>query len=225
MAWFRGKLYVGTGRNIQCVERAAVDFYFLELDLYTTQIDPHVDCPPTPQDLALQAEMWAYTPEAQQWERVFQSPQIPIPGHPGKLVAFDIGFRGMVVFREPDGTEALYVAGVTAGEYTPELPPPRILRSTDGLTFEPLLQESGTVLGDLALHGYRGFRALTVYTPSGTEQLRLYVTAARSLIGDGVILEAADPAKGNNQFRQVSVVDLNVFELTVAPTKHCYREK
>lgn len=215
MAWFQGKLYVGTNRNMQCVERATVDFYFPELNCYATHLDPNIHCPPTPQDLDLRAELWAYTPETRQWERVFQAPEIPIPAYPGKFVALDIGFRDMAVFREPDGTESLYVAGVTAGEFTPGLPPPRILQSTDGITFEPIPQDSGTVLGDLGGNGYCGFRAMAIYTPPDAARPRLYVTATHGLLGYGVILEAEEPAAGNNRFRQVSPPDIHVFELAV----------
>src|SRR5215217_9680846 len=150
MAWFKNKLYVGTNRNFPCVERATVQFYFPNVPfLYTTNPDPDITCTPDPLDLDLRAEIWRYTPETQQWERVFQAPEIPIPDRPGKFTSRDIGFRDMTVFREPDGTEALYVAGVTAREYIPGLPPPRILRTTDGSTFEPVPQDPGTVLGDL----------------------------------------------------------------------------
>jgi hypothetical protein len=41
------------------------------------------------------------------------------------------------------------------------------------------------------------------------------MTAARGLIGDGVILEAAEPAKGNDHFRQVSHTEINVFDMAV----------
>jgi hypothetical protein len=207
MAWFKNKLYVGTNRNFPCVERATVQFYFPNVPfLYTTNPDPDITCTPDPLDLDLRAEIWRYTPETQQWERVFQAPEIPIPDRPGKFTSRDIGFRDMTVFREPDGTEALYVAGVTAREYIPGLPPPRILRTTDGSTFEPVPQDPGTVLGDLTAIG---FRAMAVYKG------RLYITASRGLRGEGVILEAANPAGGNDEFRPVSPPDLLVFELQV----------
>lgn len=28
MAWFKGRLYVGTGRSQVCVEKATLDFYY-----------------------------------------------------------------------------------------------------------------------------------------------------------------------------------------------------
>ena len=55
------------------------------------------------------------------WKRVFQSPTIPNPREPGKVVGRDIGFRGMVVHTDSNGEQALYVGGVTADEYIPEL--------------------------------------------------------------------------------------------------------
>src|SRR5262249_9125175 len=136
MQWFKGKLYVGTVRSLLCVTGATLNFYFPGWGLYNTHPDPDVPCPADPSDLDLRAEIWCYTPGTGNWARVFQSPNdVPIPNAAGKFVARDIGFRGMVVFREQDGTEALYVMGVTAREYLPGLPPPRILRTTDGLTF------------------------------------------------------------------------------------------
>jgi len=208
MAWFKGKLYVGTARNLLCVERATLDFYVPEWNLYSTPpIRADIPCPSNPYDLDLRAEIWRYTPETTAWERVYRSPDdLPNPKAPSKFVARDIGFREMVVFPEPDGTEALYVAGVTAREHIPGLPPPRILRSTDGETFKPIPQEPGTFLGDLDAVG---FRAMAVHRG------RLYVTASTSLLGDGMILEATSPAEGNDHFRQVSLPDLKAFELAV----------
>lgn len=207
MAWFRGKLYVGTNRNFLCVEAAILDFYFPELNFYTTNPDPAVPCTADPADLNLQAEIWRYDPNTEEWDRVFQSPNdLPNPQAPGKFIARDIGFRDMVVFQEPGGQQALYVVGVTAREYTPGLPPPRILRSTDGITFTPVPQDPGTFLGDL---GAVGFRSATSY------QGRLYVTASAGLTGEGVILESDDPSQGNDHFRPISPSGLNVFELAV----------
>jgi len=101
--------------------------------------------------LRLAAEIWSYTPETRVWERVFKSPEdVPIGGVPQKFTARDIGFRGAVVFTEPGGVEALYVAGVSASSLFEGLPrwagdpqgypPPRILRSVDGVSWQPVPQ-------------------------------------------------------------------------------------
>ncbi|HEY2157622.1 MAG TPA: hypothetical protein VGH33_18480, partial [Isosphaeraceae bacterium] len=155
----------------------------------------------------LRAEIWRYSPSSGQWARVYQSPaDLPNPKAPGKFVARDIGYRDMVVFTEADGTQALYIVGATAREYIPGLPPPRILRTTDGVTFAPIPQDSGTALGNL---NAVTFRATAVYGN------RLYVTASPSMTGDGVVLEASTPALGNNSFRQVTSSSLHVYELDV----------
>ena len=210
MIWWRGKLYVGTNRNWMCVQ-AAMNAYAFPGIPYPPN-DPDVECAPEPEDLELQAEIWRWTPETDTWERVYQSPNdIEIPDHPGKYVARDIGYRYMAVFTEADGTEALYVTGVSARGYIKGIPPPRILRSTDGVTFEPVPQDPGTFLGDLdTLDGLdmNGFRTLKAYKG------RLYTTVGR-IYGNGILLEAENPAGGNDNFRRVSPPGMTIFE--VAP--------
>ncbi len=198
MQWWNGHLYVGTNRSWGCVRYAA----WLP-DLYPPS-DPDIQCTPEPEDLLLQAEIWRYAPETDIWERVYQSPNdVEIPESPEKYTARDFGFRGMTVFTESDGTEALYVAGVSTRPIHPDVPPPRLLRSADGVNFEAVPQDPGTVLGDLEAEG---FRSLTTYRG------RLYATAG-NLFGDGVLLESGNPAGGNDNFRQVTPDGMRVFEM------------
>jgi hypothetical protein len=209
MQWWNGKLYVGANRAEECFSQASLAFNFPELFHYPPT-DPDIECTDSPQDLPLQAEIWRWTPETDTWERVYQSPNdVEIPGYPGKYVARDIGFRGMTLFTEADGTEALYVGGVTSRMYNKGIPPPRILRSTDGVTFEPVPQDPGTFLGDLEnLDGIdmNSFRSLAAYNG------RLYITCGR-IRGDGVLLEGVNPAGGNDNFRPVGPAGLRVFDL------------
>jgi hypothetical protein len=215
MKWFQGRLYVGTGRAFLCVTAATSDrqtgthFY--------RPAGPDVLCAPTPEDLPLAAEIWRYTPVTKQWERVYRSPvDIPIVfdalGRPTKFTARDIAFRGMEVFREPDGTEALYVGGVSGssvfdknppyGSSPGSFPPPRLLRSVDGLAWEAVPQNPGTFLGDIAKDRpgaikVRGFRSLAAHAG------RLWVTAS-DFRGVGVIFASANPAAGDNAWAQAS---------------------
>src|SRR5262249_22821264 len=138
MAWFKGKLYVGLNKNSPCGEAAATDRFLP--GFYTTNPGPGITCAPTPQDVDFRGELWAYTPGTRQWTRVYQSPEIPLtvcPKEVGGLcnrnqkVALDVGYRGMAVFTETDGSQALYVAGVSSSDFNFLVPPPRILRSTD----------------------------------------------------------------------------------------------
>ena len=209
MQWWNGKLYVGASRAEGCVLQASLAYNFPELFNYPPT-DPDLECTDNPQDLPLQAEIWRWTPETETWERVYQSPNdVEIPGYPGKYVARDIGFRGMTLFTEADGTEALYVAGVTSRAYNKGIPPPRILRTTDGITFEPVPQDPGTFLGDLeTLDGIdmNSFRSVTPYNG------RLYIIAGR-MRGDGVLLEGENPAGGNDNFRMVSPPGVRAFDI------------
>ena len=212
MQWWNGKLYIGTGRSFVCFTAATTDLE-LGTNLYA-QETADVECAPTPQDLDLRAEIWRYTPETQVWERVYQSPDdVPIPDYPGKFVARDIGFRSMVVFTEPDGTEALYVAGVSSRSINPGVSPPRILRSVDGVNFDPIPQDPGTFLGDLpvlseGLKADRSFRSMAVYKD------HLFVTFS-DFRGVGGLIEAENPQEGNDAFRQVTPPDMKVWQLKV----------
>lgn len=213
MAWFKGKLYIGTNRNFLCVENATLDYYFGP-GFYSTKPIPEVDCPANRYDLDLRAEIWQFTPETQGWKRVFQSPETtPLPpnrlGSDGKdVTARDIGFRNMGVYQD-----ALYVGGVTSNEYIPEnrkTNPPRILRSTDGETFEPLMTpleikiNSATVGEEWAI----GYRAMAVYDD------RLFVTAGGGLLGDGVVLEVLNPSTtAPTTFVQRSPNTLQIYEM------------
>ncbi|MCA9940506.1 MAG: hypothetical protein KC418_17830 [Anaerolineales bacterium] len=207
MVWWKGRLYAGTNRAYPCVEYFNVHTVVPRFQRYPPRLDPDLavgDCTPSPYDLPLQAEIWCYAPAAHQWQRIFQSPRsVPLPHLPGKTIARDLGFRNMLLYTEPDGTEALYVAGVSTRAVDALLPPPRLLRSTDGRQFTEVPCRPGTVLGDISGVSYR---TMTRYKD------RFYVIAG-VLYGDGVLLEADHPALGNNAFRQVSPPGMRIFEM------------
>ena len=211
MAWWNGKLYVGTGRSTFCVQQATLEFYQPDMDPYPPK-DKDVSCTPDPHDLKLQAEIWRWTPATNAWDRVYQSPNdVPIEGT-DKFTAREIGLRGMVVFTESDGTQALYVAGdsTRGGQqgtgFDGPVPPPRILRSTDGTNFAPIPQDPGTFLGDIMT---AGFRSLKVYKG------KMYAVTPVGQLGHGYILEAADPKQGNKAWRMVSPPGKTFFEIEV----------
>jgi hypothetical protein len=62
MDWFKGKLYVGTGRDELCVENQTVQFFFPHNKTYTTNPSPGVHCPRNPYNMSLRAQIWQYTP-------------------------------------------------------------------------------------------------------------------------------------------------------------------
>ena len=212
MAWWNNKLYVGTGRATMCTQSATIAYYYKNLKNTYPPKDADVECTPDPHDLPLRAEIWRWTPDTNMWEMVYQSPQdVPIQGttNPVKYVARDVGYRGMIVFTEADGTQALYVAGDSsrAGAGTGfdgPVPPPRILRSTDGVNFEALPQDPGTFLGDTTVSGFRSFVSY---------KGRLFVVGSVGQLGHGIIMEAARPEEGNNAFRQISPPGVTFFEI------------
>ncbi len=160
MAWFNGMLYVGTGREPNCVTSATSAIQLQSPSLYPPSIG---DCTPDYHDLPLQAEIWQYNPATNLWTNVFESENsLTTIDNSGNQVstARDIGFRGLTLATEPgcSGPCAIYAGGVTSGEifecHPPNIttgcvpqgsfPPPRILRSTNGVNWSPLYQ-NGTL--------------------------------------------------------------------------------
>lgn len=206
MKWWKNRVYVGTARAHICVQDASLAFRIGGIFKYPKK-DPDLECTESPQDLPLQAEIWGFSPDEEIWERLYQSPQdLEIPNHPGKYVARDIGFRGMTVFENPeDGSESLYVGGVSSELINPGVGPPRMLHSEDGIRFEPIPQERGTIMGDL---GFKqgNMRAMTFYDG------RLFVVIGESR-GDGDLYESRNPAEGNDNFRIVSPPRMKVYDM------------
>jgi hypothetical protein len=160
MAWFNSMLYVGTGREVYCVTSATA---FIELGLAGLYPPSIGDCTPDYHYLPLQAEIWQYNPLTNIWTRVYQSPNaLSTVANNGSIVATaqDIGYRSLTPVIEPGNppVNALYAGGVTSGEMfechppafttgcTPQgsWPPPRILRTTDGVHWAPIPQ-NGTL--------------------------------------------------------------------------------
>lgn len=194
MAWWNGHLYVGTNRAHFCADVAAIHLVFPNWIDYPPT-DPDIECTPLPEDLPLQAEIWRWS-RGDGWERVFQSPEdAPIPARPGRFVAHDVGFRGMLAFQDPGGQEALYVTSVAPSFIWRDTPTARILRSTDGVNFEPVPADPGTALGD---YPFASMRNPIIHDG------RFYVQGG-AVQGSGVLLEAENPAGGNDNFRVVSV--------------------
>jgi hypothetical protein len=212
MEWFQGDLYVGTGRKVMCVEAATSQFYFKFTSFYQTRPAPHVRCPADPFDMDLRAEIWRYTPATGRWTMVYRAPaDIPNPRARGKLLARDIAYRGMQVMRDRRGRPALFISGVSANEYVPELArrhPPRLLRTYDGEHFHnisvPLVVRRTGAFADRRPIGFRG---LEVWDD------RLYVVASTALTGDGAVFEVRNPFGRKGRFSQVTPTDMHVFEL------------
>ncbi len=210
MEWFDGKLYVGTGRDVLCVENETVQHYFPLITTYVTNPSPDVRCPKNPLDMNLRAEIWQYTPPQHSWKLVYRSRTEENPEAPNKPVASDIAYRGMVDYTDPEGKQALYAAGVSADEYLPQLlesHPPRILRSYDGVHWQALNLPSVIVHYPFGNIRPMGFRSLLVWKD------HLFVTATPDLTGDGALFEIQRPWSDHPKLVQVSPSNLDVFEV------------
>ncbi|MCH7883880.1 MAG: thrombospondin type 3 repeat-containing protein [Planctomycetes bacterium] len=203
-AFFRDKLYIGTNHNFLCIARSAGG---VPLSGALPQLP--VECESKLLDTDLRGRIYTLDPATNEVELVYISPTVSVLTSDGTRVrtAQDAGYRTMIVFREPDGTEALYVGTfATPGTASAQ---PRILRSVDGRIFRELPLEFSNP------DRFGSFRSLTIF------KNRLYVLG----IGRGgnsalsALLEASDPASG--RFRVVSVagfgdpVNLSGFELAV----------
>lgn len=209
--WFNNKLYVGTGREELCLTLLTSDVR-AGTSSYASAVKGD-QCPdPVTMAQSLAAEIWEYTPSTNTWRLAFQSPSnIPITVNGQQVMtALDVGYRGMEIFTESDGTQALYVGTVTSGgAYEPApfqpngWPGPRILRTTDGQNWSAVPQDTGTFFGNLGNYflnptsKVRSFRSLTSFNG------QLFVTAA-TYEGSGIILASSNPSAGNNSFQQVS---------------------
>jgi hypothetical protein len=123
MAWYEGKLYVGTTRSIM---------------QGTKSFTPPPNLVPWPStspediyDSDRRVEIWRYDPLNGSWERVYLCPWVE--GLDGKPAPRYMGLRGMTVFRgRNDPKPCLYVS--TWAPYK-AVDPPDILRSEDGVHF------------------------------------------------------------------------------------------
>ena len=210
MDWFDGKLYVGTGRDVLCVENET-NQYFVPLEKrYTTNPAVGVRCPEDPYDMNLRAQIWQYAPKTSKWQLVYRAPTERNPVQKAKQVASDIAYRGMQVFAPPGGRPALYAAGVSADEYLPSLltsHPPRIMRSFDGVHWTALHLPRVVVHYPGGSVRPMGFRSFVVW------KNHLFVTATPDLTGDGSLFEITRPWSDHPGLVQVSPPNLDIFEV------------
>ena len=211
MARFRGKIYVGTGRSVACVENVTIDFFLRVSGRYVTNPLPGATCPPDPYDLDLRAEIWEYNLRTGRWRLAYRSPaDTPNPRAPGKFVARDIAFRGMTVFRDGRGRKRLYVGGVTADEYIPELKlehPPRFLSTRDGRHWRATPVRRVVVRVPYGTFRPIGIRSMRIWRG------KLFATLTPGLTGDGPIFEVTRPwSPRGARFRQVTPKSISVFE-------------
>ena len=129
MAWFDGKLYVGTTRSESLHASPAIGVRNCAVLQVAGRVPRHDGSISTGSIVALRSG--AYDPAIKKWEMVYRAPLVQ--GSAGGMVAREMGYRSMAVFQgESDPKPALYVAAWAPGR----APGGHILRSYDGRTFE-----------------------------------------------------------------------------------------
>ena len=239
MIWWNGNLYVGTSRDSDCVSLFSVYEFGVsvlgatlanEFLPYPPQ-DPTLPCygPPPPAtnpeiaaaSLPLAAQIWRWSPATDAWTQVYESPTTlpnPGPGPPlppltGYFLPYEVAFRGFAAYTETDGTQALYAFGVnsTAAWDRNELPPPRILRTTDGINWTPLPQDPGTFLGTLSQVNngdHSTYRSPVTYNG-------MLFTLCGPINGQGNLIASANPSQGDNAWFLAEPSNLFFYELAV----------
>ena len=182
MSWFKDHLYVGTSRANLCLLKKGLSY--ITMDVWPVECPYPVYSPEFEQTQA-RAEIWRYSPQRDEWERVFQSPLVI--DSEGAEISHIVGFRAMCVFQgASDPHPVLYVAGWARWRG----PGPVILRSVDGQTFTPVSRPG---LVDLPI---TSTRLLIPFKE------RLYTSPTSSKGGNPnssdylIVYESADPASG-----------------------------
>jgi hypothetical protein len=176
MAWFNNRLYVTTMRGAFALMRSRLS---LGLDTWP------VEGPPDPFELDLAAEIWAYDPLTDLWERAFKAPSI-IGSH-GKPIPRDISYRSIAIHREsPGGPPVLYVS-----TWSPARGPgPVIMRSEDGRRFETTCEPGLVGLPVTTIRSLISFKGRLYTTPAGSRG------GNTNISGHVVVYESRDPANG-----------------------------
>ena len=177
MAWFDGRLYIATTRG---------NFPLMKKRL-PIALDPWpVECPEDPFDLDLHAEIWRYTPFEDSWERVLKAPSI-IGSH-GKPIPRELGYRGMLVYKENQAQQpALYVSTWSPAKG----PGPIILRSEDGKHFVQTCEPGLIGLPVTTIRTMVEFKGRLFTTPAGTRG------GNPNTSHHSVVYESRDPANGS----------------------------
>jgi hypothetical protein len=148
MNWFEGALYCGTFRANLCQKRRQKE------GGPQYGIWP-IACPDIGDEfnkIDCRAQLWRFDPVTQQWTMVQQAPMVM--GRNGQMVQRECAYRGIFVFQgKSDPKPVLYVTPFA----NTVSPGPQILRSEDGIHFEPCTKPG------LGLDGVSSFRAFVAF--------------------------------------------------------------
>ena len=176
MAWFKDHLYVGTTRANLCA---------LSVSKVKTNIDVWpVKCPKNLYELDMRAQLHRWAGPQGGWEEIGRAPLIM--GREDFEVPREIGYRGMTVFRGlSDEEDCLYTSTYASAKgYGCN-----ILRSIDGINFDPIPMPKGFGKDVLTLRLLIPFKGRLFTAPTGLSGDPNVSFAAR-------IFETRDPLSG-----------------------------
>ena len=160
MAWFRGRLFVGTTRSNLCLFK--ISKIRKNVDIWP------VECPDYVYEQDMRAQIWTYDPATEAnappnagWTLVYQSPYISAGE---ETLPRELGYRGMCLFKgSSDAETCLYVA-----TYAPARGQGgRIIRSVDGQTFEDVPMPAGFDQSIITLRLIVPFKGRLFTSPTG----------------------------------------------------------
>lgn len=179
MTWYKGRLYVTTMRGSFALMRLRLG---LDLDVWP------IDCPLDPFELDLRAEIWAYDPLEDMWERVFKAPWIA--GSDGSRIPRDITYRAATVHRDPaSGEERLYISTWCPAKG----PGPVIMSTDDGRNFRVTCEPGLCGLPVTTIRSLVSFKGRLYTTPVGSRGGNTNISA------HSVIYESRNPESGDWQ--------------------------
>jgi hypothetical protein len=157
MAWFEGKLYVGTTLG----SMQQLKSYVPPPNLRPWPVISSMDI----YDVDRRAEIWCFDPAVRRWQRVYQAPWTQ--GLDGRPVPRYMGLRGMTVYQgRRDTKPCLYIT--TWSPYR-AVTPPDLLRTRDGINFENMPRPPFSQ----AVRSFRSLQKFNGYvhtTPTGSNQ-------------------------------------------------------
>lgn len=228
MIYWHNNVYVGTARDSTCTSDYAL-YQYIALNLGTSfanqyypypPSDPNLRCAPG-LDLPLQAEIWrSSSVVGAPWTEVYLSPAAitnPGPGYSqpapvgAPLLPYEIAIRDFAQYTEPDGTDALYAFTVNSGILWDQtkIPPPRILRTTDGLNWAAIPQDAGTFMGTLPFStDHSSFR-------SGVSYNGMMFAICGPVEGEGTLIASASPKLGDNAWFTAVPATMQFYDMAV----------
>lgn len=242
MDWFKGKLYVGTGRDEACVELETSTYYYPQTQGYDTNPQPNVHCPANPYNMSLQAEIWQYTPPTTSSGTTTTTSTTTTTGttKTTKTTTTSVPSGGTWkrVYQSPLEKNPLakgkQVATSLAFRGMIEWKDPQGQRAlfaasvTPDEYIPPLLKSHPPTL----MRSYDGVHwqmlkmpYVTVHYPNGNNapmgfrsllvwKNHLFVTATPDITGDGALFEVTNPWSNHPGLRQVSGPQYDIFEAT-----------